>query len=196
MPETEALLSRFRSANTQVLGVSVDSVFSHANWGASLGGVSFPLLADFEPKGGVAQSLGLYLDGPGLTDRATVIIDKDGVVQYVSAVGPPGRRDIGELAAECEKVGGGELPGPGSISGTLYVKDSCGASRAAKLAVQNLHLEDSIQIRNVSQDSAAMEAMKSEGGKDQAPCFVSGGEALYESADIVAKLVSNVAPLP
>ena len=196
MPETEALLSRFRSANTQVLGVSVDSVFSHANWGASLGGVSFPLLADFEPKGGVAKSFGLYLDGPGLTDRATVLIDKEGVVRYINAVGPPGRRDIGELAAECEKVGGGELPGPGSASGTLYVKDGCGASRAAKLALQNLHLENSVTIRNVSQDPAAMEAMKSEGGKDQAPCLVADGESLYESGDIVAKLVAQVAPLP
>ena len=41
------MLPRFRAAHTQVLGVSVDSVFCHANWAASMGGVSFPLLADF-----------------------------------------------------------------------------------------------------------------------------------------------------
>ena len=35
-------------------GVSIDSVHSHANWGRELGGVSFPLLSDFEPKGAVA----------------------------------------------------------------------------------------------------------------------------------------------
>ena len=178
------------------MGASVDSVFSHANWGASLGGVSFPLLADFQPKGGVAQSLGLYLDGPGLTDRATVIIDREGIVRYVSAVGPPGRRDIGELAAECEKIGGDELAGPGSASGTLYVKNGCGASRAAKLAIQNLGLTGSITIKNVDEDASAKSALASEGGKDQAPCLIADGKATYESGDIIAGLVSAVAPLP
>ena len=47
----EAALDRFRAAGTQVLGVSVDSIHSHANWGRDLGDVSFPLLADFEPIG-------------------------------------------------------------------------------------------------------------------------------------------------
>ena len=125
-----------------------------------------------------------------------MIIDREGVVRYVSAVGPPGRRDIGELAAECEKIGGDELAGPGSASGTLYVKNGCGASRAAKLAVTNLGLAGSITIKNVSEDAGAMDALKAEGGKDQAPCLVSGGKALYESDDIVSTLVSQVAPLP
>ncbi len=125
-----------------------------------------------------------------------MIIDREGIVRYVSAVGPPGRRDIGELAAECEKIGGDELAGPGSASGTLYVKNGCGASRAAKLAVTNLGLAGSITIKNVSDDASAMDALKAEGGKDQAPCLISDGKALYESDDIVSTLVSQVAPLP
>ena len=54
----QALLPRFRAAHTQVLGVSVDSMYCHANWARDLGGVSFPLLADFHPKGEVARSYG------------------------------------------------------------------------------------------------------------------------------------------
>lgn len=188
------MLDRFRSAGTQVLGVSVDSVYSHANWGSSLGGVSFPLLSDFEPKGALAQSLGLYLDGPGISDRATVLIDREGVVRYADSAGPGGRRNIGDLAAECEKVGGDTLAGPGSASGTLFVKNSCGPSRAAKLAVENLH-QSGVTIRNVNEDSAAHEELKGH-GKDQAPCLVMDGTATYESADIVSALVSKVAPLP
>ena len=52
------LLPRFRAVHTQVLGVSIDSIYSHASWGSDLGGVSFPLLSDFEPKGAVARSYG------------------------------------------------------------------------------------------------------------------------------------------
>ena len=100
----EALRDRFLAANTQVLGVSVDSMYCHGNWAKSLGGVSFPLLADFHPKGAVATAYGLYLDQAGITDRATVIIDADGIVRHVSSVSPSGKRDIAELAKLCEKV--------------------------------------------------------------------------------------------
>ena len=66
----ERLLARFRSAHTQVLGVSVDSVYCHANWGQSMGGISFPLLADFHPKGAMASEYGLYLSDKGITVNA------------------------------------------------------------------------------------------------------------------------------
>jgi alkyl hydroperoxide reductase subunit AhpC len=118
VPEVEQLLPRFRAAHTQVLGISVDSVYCHANWARSLGGISYPLLADFEPKGEVGRKYGLYLDGPGIDDRATVIVDSSGVVRHASTVGPGGRRNIAELATLCETVdaehGGGleDFPAP------------------------------------------------------------------------------------
>ena len=96
--------------------MSVDSKFSHIAWAKSLGGVTYPLLADFEPKGAVGKAYGLYLAEAGIDDRATVIVDKDGIVRYVASVTPDGKRDISQLAAECEKVdaeyGGGlsDLP--------------------------------------------------------------------------------------
>lgn len=95
-------LARFRAADTQVLGVSIDSVHCHSNWARDLGGVSFPLLADFEPKGAVAKGLGHYLTNAGITDRATVIVDKQGIVRYSVSVTSGGERNIGEL----KKVGG------------------------------------------------------------------------------------------
>lgn len=104
MPGIQSILDEFKAADTQVLGVSVDSRFSHENWAKSLGGVSFPLLADFHPKGAVAKSYGLYLEDKGITDRATVLIDKQGVVHYAVSVTPSGERNPKDLLAECQKI--------------------------------------------------------------------------------------------
>lgn len=174
----------------------MDTVYSHANWGSSLGGVSFPLLADFHPKGGYCKSLGLWIEDHGIGDRATVITDREGIVRYAHSDGPGGRRDIAQLAAECEKIGGDTLAGPGSASGTLYIKNACGPSRAAQLAVDNLHLGSSITVKNVTDDAAANSELTTVGGKDQTPCLIADGNATYEAADIVSGLVTQVAPLP
>lgn len=196
MPALEALLPKFFAAHTQPLGLSIDSVYCHANWGSSLGGVSFPLLADFHPKGKVAQSLGAYLEPAGITDRATVLIDAAGVVRFSEAVTPAGKRDIAALVAECERLdkefdGSVEAvtTGAGLPSGSqLFVKSNCGFSRAAMLARDNLHLGDRLPLRNVSEDPSAMEALKKLTGKEQAPCLVHGDDTLLESADIITKL--------
>ncbi len=82
MPSYEADLSRFGDADTQVLGISVDSVHSHTAWAKSLGGITYPLLADFEPKGEVARSFGAYRAADGISERALFIIDKEGKVAY------------------------------------------------------------------------------------------------------------------
>jgi len=73
-------LPRFRAAHTQVLGVSVDSIHCHANWGVSLGGISFPLLSDFVPKGNMAASYGAYLAAGLLADAGKPLPFIDRVV--------------------------------------------------------------------------------------------------------------------
>ena len=199
----EALLPRFRAAHTQVLGVSVDSIHSHANWARDLGGVSFPLLSDFEPKGAVARAYGFYLDGPGITDRATVIIDSGGTVRHASSVTPAGKRDIEELAALSEQIhrdsGTPTQPfadpsglGSGAV---LYVKSHCGFSRAAQLAVDNLHAK-TLTVKNVSDDARALEELRKASGDETAPCLVIGGEVVPESPVIVRTLAERLAPVP
>ena len=108
MPDLESNLDQFKAADTQVLGISVDSRFCHDNWaGKDLGGISFPLLADFHPKGDVAKKYGVYLEDKGITDRATVIIDKRGIVCYAASVGLDGLRKGEALLAECQKANEG-----------------------------------------------------------------------------------------
>ena len=199
----EALLPRFRAAHTQVLGVSVDSIYSHANWGRDLGGISFPLLADFNPKGAVAASFGVYLNEAGITDRATIIIDRDGIVRHASSVTPAGERDPKELAALCEGIdrefgsGLADFPTPEGVPGgtQLFVKNQCGFSRAALLAVDNLHLRDALKVKNVTEDAAAAEELSKTVGSDQAPALIQGGEVIQDSSEIIRFLVSRATNL-
>jgi peroxiredoxin len=72
---------RFQELNTQVLGISVDSVPAKEAWAAALGVRSFPLLADF-PGGEVARRYGL-LRPEGFSERAVVVVDREGVVRFV-----------------------------------------------------------------------------------------------------------------
>lgn len=199
MPAIEAILPRFHAADTQVLGVSIDSVHSHANWGRELGGVSFPLLSDFEPKGAMAKKYDAYLEGPGITDRATVIVDKEGVVRYSESVTPSGRRNVEDLLAKCEEINGGSGKGsePRQLGrdSRLFVKSSCGFSRRVLVALDNLHLRAMLKVENVSDQPAAREELTKLGGKDQAPCFVMNGKAMFEADEITRALADEVAPL-
>lgn len=89
MPSYEDDLPTFEEYDTQVLGISVDSIPSHEAWQDSIGGISYPLLSDFYPHGEVAKKYGVFRDedpeGPayGATERALFVIDKEGVIQFI-----------------------------------------------------------------------------------------------------------------
>ncbi len=83
MPEYEALKSRFKGADAQVLGVSVDNLPSELAWANSLGGITYPLASDFWPHGEMAQRYGVLMEDRGITQRALVVVDKQGKVAYV-----------------------------------------------------------------------------------------------------------------
>jgi mycoredoxin-dependent peroxiredoxin len=97
-------LKNFESLAAQVLGLSVDSVWSHKAYAEKMG-ISYPLLADFQPRGAVASKFGLYLDDKGITNRATVIVDKQGVVRHVAVYEIPSTRNNQDLLAELKKLG-------------------------------------------------------------------------------------------
>ena len=82
MPAYEANLARFGAVDTQVLGITVDSVDSNAAWVESLGVESIPVLSDYWPHGEVSQSYGVLREH-GMTERAIFIVDKQGIVRYV-----------------------------------------------------------------------------------------------------------------
>lgn len=87
--------ARFADEDAQVLGVSVDNFESLRAFAESLGLEDTLLLADFHPKGAVAEAYGVYLDRFGISGRATFVIDKQGIVQGAALTDTPGE-DIDE----------------------------------------------------------------------------------------------------
>jgi peroxiredoxin (alkyl hydroperoxide reductase subunit C) len=75
------LLPEFRRLDACVLGISVDSAWSHVAF-ARERKLSFPLLADFEPKGEVARAYGVYRSAEGVSERALFVIDGGGTIRY------------------------------------------------------------------------------------------------------------------
>jgi len=92
----QMLLPEFERYDAVVLGISVDNLWAHKAFAADRK-LTFPLLADFEPKGAVARRYGVYRDGDGTSERALFVIDAAGVIRwsYVSPVGVnPGANGI------------------------------------------------------------------------------------------------------
>src|SRR3954451_31670 len=64
LPVYEAIKSEFDAYDAAIVGISVDGVWCHAAFKENRG-LSFPLLADFEPKGAVARAYDVYREGEG-----------------------------------------------------------------------------------------------------------------------------------
>jgi alkyl hydroperoxide reductase subunit AhpC len=86
--------------------MSVDSKFCHKAWANSFSGITFPLMADFHPKGAVSRDYGLWLDDAGISDRATILIDKEGKVLWSESVTPAGARQPGALLEKTKELVG------------------------------------------------------------------------------------------
>ena len=97
-------MEQFDAVDTQVLGMSVDSKYSHQGWAKTFDGIKFPLMSDFHAKGAVAKQYGLWLDEAGISDRATVLIGKDGTVLWSESVGPGGARQPMELLEKTKSL--------------------------------------------------------------------------------------------
>ena len=82
------MLGEFQEFGAELMGVSVDGAWCHAAFCRERK-LHFPLLADFEPKGAVAQTYGVYRKEEGVCERALFVIDAEGNVHwsYVSPVG-------------------------------------------------------------------------------------------------------------
>ena len=90
MPGYNKELQTFEGLDAQVLGLSVDSSPAHRAWAEMLGGIDYPMLADFYPHGEVAKKYGI-LRAEGISERATFVIDKNGIVRGIEV------HDIGTL---------------------------------------------------------------------------------------------------
>ncbi len=90
-------MGNFDQLDAEVLGVSVDSGWSHKAYAEKMG-IKYPLLADFQPRGAVAEKYGVYLPDKGISGRAIVIINKDGKVAWLKNYDIPVVPDLKEVA--------------------------------------------------------------------------------------------------
>jgi peroxiredoxin len=95
MPAFDKRIGDFEAANTQVLGISTDSPFSHENWAKSVGISRYPLLSDVHRS--VARDYGVYWQDWNANSRATFVLDTAGKVRFI------------------ERYGRGQLPEPDKI---------------------------------------------------------------------------------
>jgi len=82
------ILPEFERYNAELIGISVDGVWSHIAF-AHDRKLQFPLLSDFEPKGATARTYGVYRQHDGTTERALFVLDAEGIIRW-SHVSPVG----------------------------------------------------------------------------------------------------------
>lgn len=78
-------LNEFKKKDCQVIGVSVDSQFSHLAWKntpvkeGGIGNIQYPLVADLDKN--ISEQYGVLLEA-GIALRGTFLIDKEGIVRH------------------------------------------------------------------------------------------------------------------
>jgi len=82
------IMPEFKKFNAEILGISVDGIWSHLAFSKDRK-LTFPLLSDFEPKGGVSQAYGVYKNAIGECGRALFVVDDRGIISW-SYLSPDG----------------------------------------------------------------------------------------------------------
>ena len=80
MKAYQADIAKFEANDTQVFGLSVDSPFANAEFAKQIG-VTFPILSDI--KHTVVKDYGTFNEEGGYGNRATFVIDKDGIIRHI-----------------------------------------------------------------------------------------------------------------
>lgn len=91
----------FRLRGAEILGVSVDSHFSHMAWRGTprkqggIGEVSYPLISDLDKS--ICRQYGVLVEKPGIALRGLFIIDKLGKIRHITINDLPLGRNVDEV---------------------------------------------------------------------------------------------------
>jgi peroxiredoxin len=102
MPAFDGRVRDFEAANTQLLGISTDSPFSHENWAKSVGISHYPLLSDIHRT--TSRDYGVYWPDWNANVRATFLIDPQGTIRFVERYGRGELPDPDKMLAEIKKL--------------------------------------------------------------------------------------------
>lgn len=168
-------------------------------WAESLGGITYPLLSDFWPHGGVARLYGVLRDD-GASERAIFIIDETGIIRYIDIHDFNEQPDNEVLIAELEKLNpqrlGGEkiqqddevyrLPQEGIV---LYCTRYCPACVKARRWFEEHQIE--YTEVNISNNPLAIQQVKdwADGNRTTPTLNINGTIVVGWDENLVAKLV-------
>ncbi|MFV0623800.1 alkyl hydroperoxide reductase subunit C [Sphingomonas sp. ac-8] len=88
----------FQKLGVEIYSVSTDTHFSHKAWhdtSPAIGKIDFTMLGD--ASGTITNNFGVMRDGAGLADRATFVVDPEGVIQFVEITSEGVGRNAVEL---------------------------------------------------------------------------------------------------
>lgn len=94
-------IAEFKTRKTEVIGVSVDSHFSHIAWRntprkkGGIGEVSYPLVSDLDKS--ISRKYGVLVEKPGIALRGLFIIDKEGHLRHITINDLPLGRNVDEV---------------------------------------------------------------------------------------------------
>ncbi len=101
-------IEEFKERNTEVIGVSVDSVYTHTAWRntprkkGGIGEITYPLVADLNKR--IARSYGVLLEEAGIALRGLFVLDRDGVVRHITVNDLPIGRNVDEVLRVIDAV--------------------------------------------------------------------------------------------
>jgi peroxiredoxin len=94
----------FEGKDVELLAISVDSKYVQKQF-ADSEGYKFSVLADFWPHGDVAKKYGVFLDEAGISNRATFVVDKAGVLVAKFVTAPGQARSLDEYHRALSLIG-------------------------------------------------------------------------------------------
>jgi len=99
MDQLQQEIGRFEENGAKIMGISVDSPWSHRAW-AEERGIEFPLLSDFQRE--VVEDYGVKHER-GFPERAYFVIDREGIVQKIED-SPSDQREVVTVLEDLEKA--------------------------------------------------------------------------------------------
>jgi peroxiredoxin (alkyl hydroperoxide reductase subunit C) len=114
-------LGQFKKLEAEVIGVSVDSVYSHQRWiETDLGNLHYPLVSDITKR--ISRDYGVLIEDQGIATRGTFIIDPSQKIQYIGIHNLNVGRDAAEITRVLAGLQSGELCAAGWKSGDKHIK--------------------------------------------------------------------------
>ncbi|MFA5793196.1 MAG: peroxiredoxin [Candidatus Gracilibacteria bacterium] len=98
---------KFQALNTEVLSVSVDSVYSHKAWQKDLGVMKFGMLSDITKE--ISKKYGVLIEEKGIALRGAFVIDPDGIIKMSVIHDLSIGRNVDEIVRVVEACQTGEL---------------------------------------------------------------------------------------